>query len=113
MRAAGTARRRTGREKEALPVTGYGADQPSRPAYSLPVGGWANENPVWVLAFLEDIRAESAWQTNEAVGSGMLRVLQSKAAIPWKRITKNGYEFPWAGWKEVVLENYAVNTALL
>jgi hypothetical protein len=24
-----------------------------------------------------------------------------------------GYVFPWAGWKEVVLENYAVNTALL
>jgi len=51
VRAAGTARRRTGREKEAFPVTGYGADQPSRPAYSLPVGGWANENPVRVLAF--------------------------------------------------------------
>ncbi len=34
-------------------------------------------------------------------------------AIPWKRITEEGYVFPWAGWKEVVLENYAVDTALL
>jgi hypothetical protein len=34
-------------------------------------------------------------------------------AIPWKRITQGSYVFPWAGWKEVVLENYAVNTALL
>ena len=34
-----------------LTATLHGADQPSRPAYSLPVGGWANENPVWVLAF--------------------------------------------------------------
>ncbi|NBH28019.1 hypothetical protein D3Z60_20095 [Lachnospiraceae bacterium] len=73
MRAAGTARRRTGREKEALPVTGYGADQPSRPAYSLPVGGWANENPVWVLAFF------IKWKT--AKEQSVLK-LQNKAAIP-------------------------------
>jgi len=45
VRAAGTARRRTGREREAFPVTDYGANQPPRPAYSLPVGGWVNENP--------------------------------------------------------------------
>jgi len=55
VRAAGTARRRTNREKEAFPVSDYEGILPIRPAYSLPVGGWANENPVWVLAFYGNI----------------------------------------------------------
>lgn len=102
MRAAGTARRRTGGEREAFLVTDYEGIWPIRPAYSLPVGGWANENPVWVLAFF------IKWKT---VKEKSVLKLQNKTAIPWKRITGGGYVFPWAGWKEVVRGNYAVNTA--
>ena len=50
MRVTGIACRRTDREEEAFPVADYEEDQPSRHAYSLPVGGWANENLIRVLA---------------------------------------------------------------